>query len=270
MVGQSRPGVHVSGSSLSLYHTLAKHYDALYSWKDYRAESRRLVSLARQYGRSGGRTWLDVACGTGRHLEFLRARYSVSGVDASREMLRAARRRLPGVRLVRGDMRSFRVRGRFDVVSCLFSAIGHLRTESDLRATFENLARHTKPGGVVIVEPWLEPSRFKPGHVHLTTFESPRLTLVRLSRGLRSADRSLIQYEYLVAEPGRRIRHFSEVDTGLMVPHRRLVELLRGAGLRSRYLRRGFMRDRGLLMAVKPLSVPVDTRRPPAGPARPS
>lgn len=247
---RARPAV--SGSRLALYRTLAKHYDALYSWKEYRSEARRLAALARRFGRGGGNTWLDVACGTGRHLELLRRRYSVTGVDASAEMLKVARRRLPGVRLVRGDMRSFRFSRQFDVVSCLFSAIGHLRTEADLRATFRNLAHHAKPGGVVIVEPWLDPSTYKPGHVHLTTFESPRLTLVRLARSARRENLSVIQYEYLVAEPGHRIRHFSEVDAGLMVPHRRLLRMLEETGLRARYLGRGFTGDRGLLIGVKP------------------
>ncbi len=245
----------MTGSRLSLYHELARYYDALYSWKDYRSESRTLAAIVRRYGRSGGRAWLDVACGTGLHLKFLRQQYAVTGVDASPEMLRIARRRLPRVRLVQGDMRRFHVAAEFDVVSCLFSAIGHLRTESDLRATFQNLAHHLKPGGVMIVEPWLEPSAFRPGHVHLTTFQSPRLTIARLSCGTRSGDRSVIQYEYLVAEPNRRARHFSEIDRGLMVPHARLVDLLRASGVRTRYLRRGFMKGRGLLVGVKPLSV---------------
>lgn len=118
--------------------------------------------MVRHLGRSEKTSWLDVACGTGRHLEFLRQKYSVMGVDGSREMLQIARRRLPGIRLVLGDMRSFRVHRRFDVVSCLFSAIGHLPSDRDVRATFANFERHLNPGGIAIVEPWIEPSAFRP------------------------------------------------------------------------------------------------------------
>jgi SAM-dependent methyltransferase len=238
-------------SRLSLYHELAKHYDAIYSFKDYRAESSRLESIARRYGRSGGTDWLDVACGTGKHLEFLRRAHAVMGVDGSLEMLRVARRRLPGVTLRHGDMRTFRIAKRFDVVSCLFSAIGHLRSESELLASLRNFSRHLKPGGVVIVEPWIEPSKFRTGMVHVRTFETTRLKVVRCALSSREGNHSLIEYHYLIAEAGRGIRHIEEKDRGLLVSHRRLLRLMTEAGLRPRFLSQGFTGERGLLIGVK-------------------
>ncbi len=172
-------GAAVTGSGLSQFHELAEYYDAINDWKDYRVESERLETIARRFGRPGRTTWLDVACGTGRHLQFLGRRHSTVGVDSSREMLRFARRRLPGVRLVLGDMRTFRLNRRFDVVSCLFSAIGHLKTKEEVRTAFANFARHLNPGGVTIVEPWIEPSAFRSGMIHLRTHESPAVTVVR-------------------------------------------------------------------------------------------
>jgi SAM-dependent methyltransferase len=238
---------------LHLYHDLAKYYDLQYSWKDYRAEARRLEGLVHRYGRSGGRSWLDVACGTGRHLEFLRRRYECVGVDASAEMLRVARRRLPGVRLVRADMRTFSLGQRFDVVTCLFSAIGHLESERDLAKTFARFADHLKPGGVAIVEPWILPSRAKSGHVHLRTEETRDLTLVRMAYSEVRGHRTMIRYYHLVGIPGRGIRFLEEVDRGLMVDPDRLELLARRAGLTPHFLARGFTRDRGLLVAGKPL-----------------
>jgi len=146
-------GTGPTDPGLSQFHGLAKYYDAINDWKDYRRETERLETIARSFGRPGRTAWLDVACGTGRHLEFLRRRHTTVGVDGSREMLRIARRRLPGVPLVLADMHTFRLKRRFDVVSCLFSAIGHLRTKEDVRTTFANFARHLNPGGVAIVEP---------------------------------------------------------------------------------------------------------------------
>ena len=248
---RARAGV---GSALSLYHELAEHYDGLYSWKDYRSEARRLAALAERFGRSDGVRWLDVACGTGHHLEHLRAAYSVVGVDASPEMLHVARRRLPGVRLIRGDMRTFRLAEEFDVVSCLFSAIGALRTERDVRRTLGNLARHTAPGGVVIVEPWIDPSSYRPGHVHLTKWEGPSEKVVRVAYSQRRGDRSVIHYQYLVGVQGRGVRHYEETDVGLMVPRRRLLAWMEAAGLRARYLPRGLTGNRGLLVGTKPSS----------------
>ena len=235
-----------------MFHRLARYYDLLVGDKDYRQESRQLELLAQRFGRSGGSSWLDVACGTGRHLEFLRRSHHVVGVDLSPAMLRVARRRLPGVRLVRADMRRFDLRERFDVVSCLYSAIGHLRTERDLAAAFANFARHLKPGGVAIVEPWIDPSEFRAGYVHLVTNRAGAVTVVRMADSLRRGSRSLVRYHYLVGEAGRGIRHFEETDIGLLVSRKRLLQLLGEAGLKPRWVRGGLTSRRGLLIGQKP------------------
>ena len=236
---------------LHMYADLAKYYDRQYSWKDYRAEVRRLEAIARRYGRSGGNSWLDVACGTGRHLEVLRRRHVCAGVDASADMLRIARRRLPDVPITRGDMCRFQLGRQFDVVSCMFSAVAHLRTEGDLARAFANFARHLRPGGVAIVEPWVLPSQAKPGHLSLRTYQDPTVTLVRLASSQIRGRRTVIRYHYLIGEPGKGIRYLEETDRGLMVDARRLQQLMRRAGLRPRFLARGFSSDRGLLIGVK-------------------
>lgn len=234
-----------------MYRELAEHYDAIYERKDYRGECSRLEHIARRYGRPGTTSWLDVACGTGRHLSFLQRKHSTMGLDQSPEMLRLARRRLPGIPLALGDMRAFRLDRRFDVVSCLFSAIGHLTSPEEVRTTFANFARHLTDGGVLIVEPWIEPSGIRPGSLHLRTHESSGATIVRLAASARRGDQSVITYHYLIGKPGRGIRHFEETDVGLMLAHQRLLALLRAAGLEAHFLRRGLMRGRGLLVGIK-------------------
>jgi ubiquinone/menaquinone biosynthesis C-methylase UbiE len=237
-----------------MFHRLAPYYDDLVGGKDYRLESLALVSLARRFVRSRGRAWLDVACGTGRHLSFLRRHYAVTGVDVSREMLRVAHRRLPGIRLIVGDMRSFRLDETFDVVSCLYSAIGHLKTERDVAATFANFARHLKPGGVAIVEPWIDPADFRSGYVHLLIHKSPSVTVARMAFSSRRGRRSAVHYHYLIGNTGRRVEHFEEVDIGLLVPRGRLLKLMIDAGLTARFLRRGLPSGRGLLVGLKDLT----------------
>ncbi len=236
-----------------MFGRMARYYDLLYAAKDYDAEVRRLVQLAQRFGRSKGRSWLDVACGTGRHLELLRRSYAVVGVDRSREMLRLARRRLPGAALRRGDMRTFRLADRFDVVSCLFSAIGHLRSYPEVRQAFSNFAGHLKPGGLVIVEPWIDPTTFRPGHIHLVSHTGPEEIVARMAFSSRRGDRSLVHYHYLVAERDRGIRHLEEVDRGLLVSRADLLGAMRSAGLRPRFVAQGLSAGRGLLLGTKPL-----------------
>ena len=110
----------------------ARFYDAVYSFKDYAAESERIHALIEERS-PGASTLLDVACGTGKHLELLRAWYEVSGLDLDPELVEIAKERLGDVELHEGDMTAFSLGRRFDVVTCLFSSIGYVGTVELLR-----------------------------------------------------------------------------------------------------------------------------------------
>jgi ubiquinone/menaquinone biosynthesis C-methylase UbiE len=233
------------------YGRLAEVYDRVYAWKDYAGESRRIRALVRTYGPRRARTLLDVACGTGGHLRYLSRRFECTGLDTSPAMLRVARRRLPHVRFVRGRMESLQLPARFDVITCLFSAIGYVRSERDLRRTLRGFARHLNPGGVVIVEPWFAPGAYRPGRFHLGTYGTKASPIARMNRSDRRGNRSILDMHYLVAGP-RGVAHWVERhDLGLF-PVATSLAAYRAAGLRARYLRDGFLRGRGLFVAVRP------------------
>ncbi len=237
-----------------MFYRLAGEYDALTSAKATAREVALLERLARDLVRSGGRSWLDVACGTGRHLELLARRRPVVGVDLSPAMLRLARRRLPSTRLVRGDMRTFDLQEQFDVVSCLFSAIAHLRSEADVGRTFRNFARHLKPGGLCVVEPWIDPTLFRPGFVQLVDHAEPGHAVARMAVSRRRGGRSVVHYEYLVGDRRRGVAHYAEDDEGLLVPRHRLLARMAAAGLQARFRQDGLTPGRGLLLGRKPLA----------------
>lgn len=237
-----------------MYRDLAAYYDRIYQWKKYRSQTEQLVRLARRFGRSSGRRWLDVACGTGRHLEYLRRQYEVAGLDLSPAMLKEARRRLPGVKLLRGDMRSFDLGDRFDVVSCLFSAIGYLRSEAEILRAFRSFARHLVPGGVLLVEPWIDPSQYRPGHVALDVYQNETTKIVRGGFSARRGAFARIHFDYLIGEAGHGFRHVHEVEELRMVPYGRLRRLAVQAGLKVHWVppRRTVRGERGWLVAVAP------------------
>jgi ubiquinone/menaquinone biosynthesis C-methylase UbiE len=238
-----------------MYRGLARYYDRIYQWKDYRGQAAYLAGLARRFGRSSGRRWLDVACGTGRTLEHLRRRYEVAGVDLSPGMLREARRRLPGVRLTRADMRSFDLGERFDVVSCLFSAIGYLRSEADILRAFRTFARHLAPGGVILVEPWVAPSDYRPGGVRLDVYQDESTKIVRAAFAKRRGPTAQLVFDYLIGERGRGVRHVREVEELRLVPYSRLARLMERAGASASWVRpqRGVRGSRGVLVGVAPV-----------------
>ena len=89
------------------FHASARYYDEVYGHVDYRAHA-LAVDAAVRANRLDARSLLDVACGTGRHLEVLRSRYDeVAGVDIDPSLVEIARSRNPGVEIHLGDMTEF-------------------------------------------------------------------------------------------------------------------------------------------------------------------
>jgi SAM-dependent methyltransferase len=208
----------------------ARLYDAIYaSMRDYPRQAAELDRLVRER-RPGARMLLDVACGTGAHLEHLSGQYEVEGLDLDPEMLAVARERLPQARFHEGDMADFDLGRRFDAVVCMFSSIGYVRTEARLRSAVAAMARHLEPGGVLVVEPWLTPDAWHDGHVAGVFVDEPELKLARVNVAERRDDLSIVDFHYLVATP-EGVEHFTELhELGLFTIDQHL-EAFRAAGL---------------------------------------
>jgi SAM-dependent methyltransferase len=202
------------------YTRSAAWYDALYASKDYAREAQGVHDLITQHQRSAGNTLLDVACGTGRHLEYLQTWYTVKGLDLEPGLLACARERLPGVEFIVGDMTIFDLGEQFDAVTCLFSAIGYMRTADRLNLAIQRLAAHIKSGGVLIVEPWFTRATWNVGRLHANFIDQPDLKIARMNISeLHGSDAegwfSRNDMHFLVMTP-QGIEHFVERhDLGL-------------------------------------------------------
>ena len=225
----------------------AEFYDAIYSWKDYPAEVDRLreIVVARA---PAATTWLDVACGTGTHLELLRESYSVEGVDLEADMLAVARERLRGVPLHLGDMRTFNLGRQFDIVSCLFSSIGYMETVEDLVQALANMGGHVAPGGLLLVEPWLTPDAYQPGHLSKPLVASgDDFHVVRMNDSRIRGRLSVMRFHYLVSRPGK-VKHFTEDHALALYTNDEYRAAFEAAGLSATLDAEGLM-GRGLWIA---------------------
>jgi trans-aconitate methyltransferase len=101
-----------------VFRETAHVYDLIYEaeGKDYRAESTELRRLIMDRNATA-RSLLDVACGTGGHLQYLKNWFDVTGLDIDPAMLAQARAGLPDVHLIEADMRAFDLGHAFDAVS---------------------------------------------------------------------------------------------------------------------------------------------------------
>ena len=143
-----------------MYTRSAKYYDTLYGTKDYAGT----VAILRQIiemNRPGAATLLDVACGTGRHLQYFRRCYKAEGLDVNDELLKLAAQRCPDIPLHHQDMLELELERRFDVLTCLFSAIAALVTPDKLLAAVGRMASHLKTGGLLLIEPFFTPDQYR-------------------------------------------------------------------------------------------------------------
>lgn len=231
----------------------AQFYDLIYASKDYAAEAGVIHEIINTRRRRVGNALLDVACGTGKHLVQLQHYYLVEGIDLDESgVLQIARQRLPNVPFHVGDMADFDLGRQFDVITCLFSSIGYVRTLDNLRRAIANMARQTAPGGVLIVEPWLAPDEFIDGKVTARFVDEPDLKIARLNSGDIGDKTSIMVFHYLVADSSG-VNYFTERhELGLFTREEYLSAFV-DAGLETEYDAQGF--GRGLYIGFKPLEV---------------
>ena len=131
------------------YERFANFYDTVMDDPGPRAAR---VDAAIEHHRPDATTLLELGCGTGSILARLRTRAALTGLDRSPAMLTVCAAKVPGARLVEGDMRSFGLGVRFDVVVCVFDTVNHLLDEGEWASLFESVHRHLTDGGLFVCD----------------------------------------------------------------------------------------------------------------------
>lgn len=236
-----------------MYNRSATIYDAIYraQGKDYVAEAQKVCVLIGQYKRSDGRSLLDIACGTANHLAYLRESFDVEGLDNSKEMLSVARNKFPDIRFHVADMVDFEIGHSFDVITCLFSAIGYVQTFPCLTQAMKTIAKHLRPGGVAIIEPWFGPGALDIGKVHATFVDEPELKIARMNINRVEGSISYLDFHYLVAMP-TGVEYFTEMHAVGLFTHAEYLQAFQDADLKVIHDEVG-LDGRGLYIGVKPV-----------------
>ena len=186
-------------------------YAPFYDWENARTLGRRDVPFWRQIARKSKGAVLELGCGTGRvSRSLVEAGVNFVGIDRSAKMLQ--RLRIPGARIVRGDIRRLPfAAGAFSTVIAPYGMLQSLLSDRDLAATLDSVARVLAKGGtfgvdlVPDVPNWQEyANRIQhrgrgAGIAHVTLVES-----VRHDRARRL---TTFDQRYLVQRGGRSSDH---------------------------------------------------------------
>jgi SAM-dependent methyltransferase len=225
-------------------------YDGIYRrHKNYAGEADRIRELALEY-RPEASSLLDVGCGTGEHLAHLRRHFDVAGVDLASSMIRIASAKLPGVPLLQDDMRTFGLDRTFDVVCSMYSSVGYLASADDLFTAVKNMAHHLRPGGVLIVEPWILREDWNGGDLVEAGFENEGGKVVRMGRWTTRDGRSHVEMHYLVATGSDPVRHFVDEQELSLFSREEYETAFRSAGCAVEYRPDGYA-DRGVFIGVR-------------------
>jgi SAM-dependent methyltransferase len=196
------------------YKWLAEYYDQLVTYHLSWFETARRAILGDILPRLD--TACDLACGTGTTaLRLARKGIKMFAVDLSPVMCRLARKKAQraglSLRVIRADMRDFRLPAPAGLVLCEFDALNHVGRKTDLRRVARAVARALKPGGYFYFD--VNNHRaFKTIWPGCWWMEKPGVALVMHGDYDRQRDRGWSECEWFLRDGRRWRRHRERIE----------------------------------------------------------
>ena len=234
-----------------LHGKLAKYYDRMNSFRDYLDEAVRLQNIIIKYSPKEPTTILDIACGTGLHLKHLKDDFSCTGIDISKDMLKIARKNTKGITFKQADMKKLNLKKDFDVITCLFSSIGYLRTQVYLEKTIANFYNHLSKGGLLLIEPSHSKSFYSSGKPSITVYEGKDAKITRINLSKIQSSLSKLKMHIVIAEKGKEPKYYIDPHPLGLFTINDTLKAMRMAGFRSKFLANGLMVGRELVIGIK-------------------
>ena len=135
----------------NLYADFSVYYDQFCAEVDYAEQCEFAQRAFVCFAESGGRDYIDLACGTGQHLLHMLGRgFTGTGLDNSPTMLALAKDRCPKARFLLCDLAAFDEVAQFDLITCFLYSIHYSHPTSALRETLLRAWQALKAGGIFI------------------------------------------------------------------------------------------------------------------------
>jgi len=186
---------------MTVFADYSRYYDLLYADKDYFGEAKYIGRLIQEY-LPHAQTILDLGCGTGRHAILLASEnYNVHGIDMSVEMLSVARQseNTNGLKFSCGDVRTLRLKEKFDVVISLFHVMSYQTTNEDLKKSIVTAYEHLNSEGIFVFDCWYGPAvLFLKPSVRVKRLENEELMVTRIAEPVLHPNENIVDVNYQV------------------------------------------------------------------------
>lgn len=218
-----------------MFSASASFYDALYAFRDFEGDVRRVLELHRTERARRPRRILDVGCATGDHAAALarHARGEVWGIDVDRALVSRGRRKYPLVHFRVADMMQPRLSGSFDLITSFYGVVAYARTRTHLRRTLHAMASLLTPGGLLWVEPWHLRETYVPKPTSRVV-ETPTVSIARASCARIRGHQVDLRVAYTVSRRGRLEVHEERHRLGLF-SRAEMTEAFERAGMRPQW-----------------------------------
>ena len=234
-----------------MFNESAHLYDLIYRHiKNYGEETGKIVQWIEKE-HPPARTILDVGCGTGEHALGLASNYgyAVDGIDIEPAFVEIAHHKNPQGLFTQADMMDFTIDKSYDVILCLFSSIGYVKTLENVEKSLLNFRDHMSADGILLLEPWIEPQHFDGGRVYMHTCDSDEIKICRMSHSKVKDRISELYFEYLIGDQDG-IKRLNETHELGLFTREEMEDCFKKAGFTVKYDEAG-LTGRGLYVGMK-------------------
>lgn len=144
---------------INAYQKLAFYYDDIYNTDFYYQYGFFIKNIIKQ-NKIINPVILDCACGTGKLITKLIkngiSKNDIQGFDASKEMIKIAKKNNPDVKFYISDFKSFpenkNINKNYNIITCTFDAINYILKKQDLQNFFKNVNNKLENNGIFIFD----------------------------------------------------------------------------------------------------------------------
>ncbi len=185
------------------YNILSKYYDLLHREKNYKAEALFFINLIKKNKKSTWNTLLDVACGTGRHLEQFKKEFICEGKDLSKDLINIAKKRNPWLYFTVEDMRQLTTQKKYDIITILFNSIAYLNNKKELKTTLSNIYKILNKNGILLIETLFLTDTIKNIKTHIREYSWKTFSIKRIIDTIVTNDIANLKAKYTIKIKGQ-------------------------------------------------------------------